>query len=168
MCMCVNWRAVFPSLGKYTSIILTMRSWSHAQQCFPLINFSLKVTEEKTRNNRSEVTDKLVPCSLIKKTSPGFVSFFACKCTYKCMYFKLFSELTRSSTRLIFLSGGPAWRPRLFRCTVHGNRSAILTNVSPHKGEKISLVLQVVFPSGMQPSPFFPWENVHDIRVTHT
>lgn len=89
--------------------------------------------------------------------------------------FELHLSLTRSSTRLMFASGGPAWRLRFFWRAVHGNRSAMLVNVSPHKEEKISLVRQVcddcgpwpvVFPSGIQPSPFCPCGNVHTSFTT--
>lgn len=92
--------------------------------------------------------------------------------------FKLHLSLTSSSTRLMFESGGAAWRLRFFWRTVHGNRSAMLANVSPHK-EKSSLVRQVwtagelrpvVFPSGIQPSPFVPCGNVQDfiLLICHT
>lgn len=70
----------------------------------------------------------------------------------------------------MFASGGLAWRLRFFWCTVHGNRSAMLANVSPHKEEKISLVRQVcddgglwpaVSPADIQLSPFCTCRNVH-------
>lgn len=75
----------------------------------------------------------------------------------------------------MFVSGGPTWRLRFFWRAVHGNRSAMLVNVSPHKEEKISLVRQVcddcgpwpvVFPSGIQPAPFCPCGNVHNLFNT--
>lgn len=74
----------------------------------------------------------------------------------------------------MFASGGRTWRLRFVWCTVHGNRSAMLANVSPHK-ENISLVRQVcdddgprpvVFPSGIHPSPFCPCGNVHTLLDT--
>lgn len=143
-----------------------MRSWSHAQQCFPLINFSLKVKEERRQGTMgAKLTTNWFLVKSQKRRVKLLFRFFPCR-QRTTSHFKPFSELTRSSTRLIFLSGGPAWRLRLFRCTAHGNRSAILANVSPQKEEKISLVRQVVFPSGVQPSPFFPWGNVHGTRVT--
>lgn len=70
--------------------------------------------------------------------------------------------LTRSSTRLTFVSGAPVGSLQVFPLAVHGNRSAL----PPHREEdNTSLVRHVcgdgerradVFPSGAQPSPLVP------------